>query len=169
MKLSLIAARSENDIIGNGLEIPWRARGEQLLFKGLTFNSWLIVGRKTFEAMGQLPDRKFAVISASGFVSDDEDVVAYDSVDSALEALAKITDHAFVAGGGQIYTELIDRVDVLHLTRIHAEVEGDIIFPEIPQKFSKVFEQEFQSNLNYSYELWLPAPLQGRDKEQSNE
>lgn len=157
MKLSLIAARSENDLIGNGLEIPWRARGEQLLFKGLTFNSWLIVGRKTFEAMGKLPDRKFAVISASGFESDDEDVVVYSSVDSALEALAKVTDHAFIAGGGQIYAELIDRAEVLHLTRIHAEVEGDIPFPEIPQKFSKVFEQEFQSNINYSYEIWLPS------------
>lgn len=159
MKLSLIAARSENDIIGNGLEIPWRARGEQLLFKGLTFNSWLIVGRKTFEAMGKLPDRKFAVISASGYEPEDEehDVVVFKSLDTAIETLSAITDHAFVAGGGQIYSELIDRADVLHLTRIHAEVEGDISFPAIPEKFSKVFEQEFQSNLNYSYEIWLPG------------
>lgn len=156
MKLSLIAARSENDLIGNGLEIPWRAKGEQLLFKGLTYNAWLIIGRKTFEAMGKLPDRKFAVISASGYQSDDEDVVVYNSVEAALEGLAEITDHAFVAGGGQIYAELIDRAEVLHLTRIHAEVEGDIQFPPIPEKFSKVFEQKFQSNINYSYEIWLP-------------
>lgn len=159
MKLSLIAARSENDLIGNGLEIPWRARGEQLLFKGLTFNSWLIVGRKTFEAMGKLPDRKFAVISASGFESNDEDVVVYNSIDSALEFLPSMTDHAFVAGGGQIYAELIDRADVLHLTRIHAEVEGDIKFPAIPGRFRKTFEQKFQSNINYSYEIWLPDVL----------
>jgi dihydrofolate reductase (trimethoprim resistance protein) len=163
MKLALIAARSENDIIGNGLEIPWRARGEQLLFKGLTFNSWLIVGRKTFEAMGKLPDRKFAVISASGFESDDDDVRVFNSVDSALEELAKLTDQAFIAGGGQIYAELIDRADVLHLTRIQAEVEGDISFPVIPEKFSKVFEQEFQSNINYSYEIWLPVARNGQE------
>lgn len=154
MKLSLIAARSENDIIGNGPDIPWRARGEQLLFKGLTFNAWLIVGRKTFEDMGKLPDRKFAVISASGFESEDEDVVVYPSIEIALQSLAEITDHAFIAGGGQIYAELIDRADVLHLTRIHAEVEGDIPFPAIPQRFSKIFEQKFQSNIDYSYEIW---------------
>lgn len=155
MKLSLIAARSENDVIGNGPEIPWRAKGEQLLFKGLTFNSWLIVGRKTFEDMGKLPDRKFAVISASGFQSDDEDVVVYGSIDSALESLAEKTDHAFIAGGGQIYAEMIDRADALHLTRIHTEVEGDVPFPRIPGKFAKVFEQKFHSNIDYSYEIWL--------------
>lgn len=156
MKLSLIAARSENDLIGNGADIPWRARGEQLLFKGLTFNSWLIVGRKTFEAMGKLPDRKFAVISAKGFDCEDEDVRVFNSVDSAIEELSAITDHAFIAGGGQIYAEMINRADVLHLTRIHTVVEGDIAFPAIPERFSRVFVQEFQSNLNYSYELWIP-------------
>lgn len=156
MKLSLIAARSENDLIGNGLDIPWRARGEQLLFKALTFNSWLIVGRKTFESMGKLPDRKFAVVSANGFQSEDPDVHVFPTIDAALDDLSKVTDHAFVAGGGQIYRELIDKVDVLHLTRIHKEVEGDISFPAIPDRFSCVFTQEFQSNLNYSYEIWLP-------------
>jgi|TARA_B110000483_G_scaffold99953_1_gene122698 dihydrofolate reductase (trimethoprim resistance protein) len=156
MKLSLIAARSENDLIGNGLDIPWKAKGEQLLFKALTFNAWLIVGRKTFESMGKLPNRKFAVISANGFQSNDPDVSVFSSVDSALEALSDLTDHAFIAGGGQIYRELIDKADVLHLARIHQEVEGDISFPEIPSKFSRVFVQKFQSNINYSYEIWMP-------------
>ena len=156
MKLSLIAARSENDLIGNGLDIPWRARWEQLLFKGLTYNAWLILGRKTFESMGKLPDRKFAVISASGFSVDDPDVLVFSSIDSALSELSKITDHAFIAGGGQIYREMIDKADVLHLTRIHTEVDGDIDFPPIPERFSPVFQQEFESNINYRYEIWLP-------------
>ena len=154
MKLSLIAARSENDLIGNGLDIPWRAKGEQLLFKGLTYNAWLIVGRKTFQSMGKLPNRKFAVVSASGFHSDDPDVEVFTSVDAAIEALAKRTEHAFIAGGGQIYRELIERAEVLHLTRIHKEVEGDIEFPAIPSKFQKVFQQDFESNINYRYEIW---------------
>ncbi|EQB6762499.1 dihydrofolate reductase, partial [Escherichia coli] len=54
MKLSLMVAISKNGVIGNGPDIPWSAKGEQLLFKAITYNQWLLVGRKTFESMGAL-------------------------------------------------------------------------------------------------------------------
>ncbi|WP_237249774.1 dihydrofolate reductase, partial [Salmonella enterica] len=63
LKISLISATSENGVIGNGPDIPWSAKGEQLLFKALTYNQWLLVGRKTFDSMGVLPNRKYAVVS----------------------------------------------------------------------------------------------------------
>ena len=31
------------------------AKGEQLLFKAITYNQWLLVGRKTFESMEHYP------------------------------------------------------------------------------------------------------------------
>ena len=65
MIISLMAAKSDNNVIGNNTEIPWKAEGEQLLFKAMTYNHWLLVGRKTFEAMGKLPNRKYAVVSSS--------------------------------------------------------------------------------------------------------
>nr|BCT22993.1 hypothetical protein [Klebsiella pneumoniae] len=46
MKISLISAVSENGVIGSGPDIPWSVKGEQLLFKALTYNQWLLVGRK---------------------------------------------------------------------------------------------------------------------------
>ncbi|EPK6470324.1 TPA: dihydrofolate reductase, partial [Escherichia coli] len=52
MKVSLMAAKAKNGVIGCGPDIPWSAKGEQLLFKALTYNQWLLVGRKTFESMG---------------------------------------------------------------------------------------------------------------------
>ena len=103
MKLSLISAKSENNIIGNGPDIPWSAKGEQLLFKALTFNQWLLVGRKTFESMGQLPNRKYAVVTSKGLASIPDGVLVFSNVNDALEKLATVTDHVFVSGGGQIY------------------------------------------------------------------
>lgn len=154
MRLYLIAARAENGVIGNGPEIPWRAKGEQLIFKALTFNSWLIVGRKTFESMGKLPDRRFAVVSRGGFTSSDPDVLVFPSTHAALEGLSAITDQAFIAGGGEIYRQMIDQADVLYLTRIHTQAEGDVLFPAIPQRFHRQFEQRFSSNIDYSLEIW---------------
>ncbi|ENF9342396.1 dihydrofolate reductase, partial [Escherichia coli] len=45
MKISIMAAVSENGVIGSGLDIPWHVQGEQLLFKAMTYNHWLLVGR----------------------------------------------------------------------------------------------------------------------------
>ncbi|CAM3083374.1 dihydrofolate reductase [Moritella viscosa] len=123
MKLSLMAAKSQNGIIGNGPDIPWRTKGEQLLFKAMTYNQCLLVGRKTFESMGSLPNRKYAVISRSDFVSEDENVMVFSSIESALRQLDDITDY-------------------------------DIVFPEIPDSFSLAFEQKFESNINYCYQIW---------------
>ncbi|MFO5702017.1 dihydrofolate reductase, partial [Klebsiella pneumoniae] len=53
--------------MGNGPDIAWSAIGEQLLFKAITYNQWLLVGRKTFESMGALPNRKYAVVTRSSF------------------------------------------------------------------------------------------------------
>ena len=154
MKLSLMAAKSKNGIIGNGPDIPWSAKGEQLLFKAITYNQWLLVGRKTFESMGTLPNRKYAVITRSDFVSEDENVMVFSSIESALRQLEDITDHVIVSGGGEIYRSLISTVDTLHISTIDIETEGDVVFPEIPDSFHLVFEQNFQSNINYYYQIW---------------
>ena len=153
MKLSLIAAVSENGIIGSGLDIPWSVKGEQQLFKAMTFNQWLIVGRKTFASMGKLPNRKYAVITRSNITSDDDDVIYFTSIEDALSSLEKLTDHAFVSGGGEIYKALINQVETLHISTVCTEIEGDILFPTIPNAFQTVFEQRFNSNINYVYRI----------------
>lgn len=154
MKLSLMVAISKNGVIGNGPDIPWSAKGEQLLFKAITYNQWLLVGRKTFESMGALPNRKYAVVTRSSFTSDNENVVIFPSIKDALTNLKKITDHVIVSGGGEIYKSLIDQVDTLHISTIDIEPEGDVYFPEIPSNFRPVFTQDFASNINYSYQIW---------------
>jgi len=154
MKLSLMAAISENRVIGSGPDIPWSVKGEQLLFKAMTFNHWLIVGRKTFESMGKLPNRKYAVISRNDFCSDDPDVLYFNTIGSSLDALSKKTERAFVSGGGEIYKALLPNVDEIHLSIVHKKVNGDVFFPELPDSMVKVFEQHFESNINYTYQIW---------------
>ncbi|MBH0455578.1 dihydrofolate reductase [Salmonella enterica] len=107
MKVSLIAAKAKNGVIGCGPDIPWSAKGEQLLFKALTYNQWLLVGRKTFESMGALPNRKYAVVTRSGWTSNDDNVVVFQSIEEAMDRLAEFTGHVIVSGGGEIYRETL--------------------------------------------------------------
>nr|AQS26669.1 aminoglycoside adenyltransferase [Escherichia coli] len=150
-----MVAISKNGVIGNGPDIPWSAKGEQLLFKAITYNQWLLVGRKTFESMGALPNRKYAVVTRSKCVHlTMRNVRDLSSIKDALTNLKKITDHVIVSGGGEIYKSLIDQVDTLHISTIDIEPEGDVYFREIPSNFRPVFTQDFASNINYSYQIW---------------
>ena len=157
MKLSMMAACAENGVIGNGADIPWQAKGEQLLFKAMTYNQWLLVGRKTYESMGRLPNRKYAVVSRSADIAEDDGLKVFRSIDEALAGMSELTDHLYVSGGGQLYAALIDKVDTLHLSVVHAAPDGDIFFPAVLNGLHKVFEQHFQSNIDYSYQIWQRA------------
>lgn len=154
MKISLMAAKSENGVIGHGTHIPWKVEGEQLLFKALTYNQWLLVGRKTFESMGNLPNRNYAVVTRSNYTCKDKNVFVFPSIDAALEKLETITDHVVVGGGGQVFRALIKKANILHISTIHKKVEGDVHFPEIPANFRRIFSQRFTSNIDYTYEIW---------------
>jgi dihydrofolate reductase (trimethoprim resistance protein) len=149
-----MVAISKNGIIGNGSDIPWAVKGEQLLFKAMTYNQWLLVGRKTFQSMGVLPNRKYAVLSRSDFKPHHKPVLVYPSFDEALADLPNYTKHVIVSGGGEVYKSTIDVAGTLHISVIDQEVEGDIQFPRIPKEFHIVFEQEFESNINYTYQIW---------------
>ena len=41
MAIHLVAAQAENHVIGRGIEIPWRVKGEQKLFKQITMGGTL--------------------------------------------------------------------------------------------------------------------------------
>lgn len=133
MKLSVIAAMSENRVIGRGAEIPWKLRDEQLAVKALTMGHCLIMGRKTWESIGRpLPGRTSIVVtSQSDYRVEHEDVHVVASFDAAVAAAAATgDDEAFVFGGAAVYREALPRADRLYLTCVHALVEGDVVFPE---------------------------------------
>ena len=102
MNISLVAARSENGVIGNGNEIPWSAKGEQKLFKEITMGGVLIMGRKTWESLPikPLPNRRNIVLSKTKNMK-------MENFNSYEECIAKLklenVDKIFIIGGRSIY------------------------------------------------------------------
>jgi dihydrofolate reductase len=132
MRISLIAAMAENGVIGRDGHLPWHLAADLKRFKRLTMNHALIMGRKTWESIGQpLPGRRMIVITRQmKYRADGATVV--NSLDEAV-ALAQQTgdDEAFVIGGAEIYRIALPIADRLYMTLVLAEVEGDAKFPEI--------------------------------------
>lgn len=151
---AIVAARSLNGVIGRGDEIPWRVKGEQKLFREITMNGVLIMGRKTFESIGRpLPGRVTVIVTRDDY--DAPDCVITHGLDEALALAADMDKPVFIAGGGQIYEQSLPLVQSVHLSTIQTRVDGDVYFPEFPtSEFSLEREEMFESNIDYIYQYF---------------
>lgn len=130
MRLSLIAAVSENGIIGRGGELPWHLPADLRRFKALTMGHHLLVGRKTWESIGRpLPGRTMVVISRRPGYAPAGVRVARSLEEAVALAAAAGEEEAFVGGGEALYRAALPQADRLYLTRVGAEVPGDARFP----------------------------------------
>jgi len=132
MRISIIVAASENDVIGRGNELPWHLSADLRRFKRLTMGHHLVVGRRTWESIGRaLPGRSMIVISRSP-PELPEGVRAAGSIEEAFEvARSAGEEELFVAGGAAIYALTLPLADKLYLTRVHAAIDGDVVLPAI--------------------------------------
>ena len=154
-ELTIIAAVSTNNVIGNDNKLIWKLSNDLKRFKNLTTNHSVIMGRKTFESLpNPLPDRDNIVITRDTNYSK-PNIQVCSSIEDAIN-LTKTDTQPFIIGGGEIYSQTINIVDKIELTRVHGEFDGDAYFPEIPLDiFELINEENYNSDLenefDYSY------------------
>ena len=154
-ELTIIAAVSINNVIGNNNKLIWKLSNDLKRFKNLTTNHSVIMGRKTFESLpNPLPNRDNIVITRDTNYSK-PNIQVCSSIEDAIN-LTKTDTQPFIIGGGEIYSQTINIVDKIELTRVHEEFDGDSYFPEIPLDiFELINEENYNSDLenefDYSY------------------
>jgi dihydrofolate reductase len=152
--VSIIVAVSENNVIGKKGELPWYIPEDLKRFKALTTNHPIIMGRKTHESIGRpLPNRTNIIITRDESFKS-EGCVVTNSLDEALK-IAKDSDGSdeiFIIGGGEIYSQAMDKVDKIHMTLIKGTLDGDVYFPDYSEfkNIKKVGEGETDK---YKYEF----------------
>jgi len=134
MIISIIAAMSENGVIGYRGTIPWVISSDRRLFRKLTMGHTLIMGRKTFESIGHpLHGRRNIVLSRRPDYMP-EGCVICGSLEDALHACAD-SEQVFICGGEELYRKALPLATNIFLTIIHTDTEGDTFFPPIPDDF----------------------------------
>lgn len=129
MRISIIAALATNNVIGRDNQLPWHLSADLKRFKALTMGHHLIMGRKTFASIGRaLPGRTTIVLTRDELFAA-ENVTVARSLQDAL-AMAAGDDEVFIAGGAEIYAQALHVAHRMYLTRVHADVEGDAVFPD---------------------------------------
>jgi dihydrofolate reductase len=136
VEVFIVVAAASNRVIGRDDELPWRISSDLKHFKRLTMGCPLVMGRKTFASIGKaLPGRANIVVSRDpGFSA--AGVMVAGSPEAALAqaaAIVRMSGAAGIAviGGGDLYAQLIDRVDRVELTEVKLmpDPTGAVLFP----------------------------------------
>ncbi|HKK06012.1 MAG TPA: type 3 dihydrofolate reductase [Gammaproteobacteria bacterium] len=141
MLVSLIAALTDDHVIGIDNRLPWKLPADMRWFRRHTLGKTVIMGRKTFESLGcrPLPERRNVVVTSDrGFTAEGADVV--HDIDAALAAPGPGEEELMVIGGASFYEQMLPRARRLYLTYVHADIEGDAWFP----RFDALQWQEVQ-------------------------
>lgn len=130
-RLALIAAVSSNGVIGRNGTIPWHIPADLGRFRDLTEGQPIVMGARTFESLpGLLPNRPHIVVT-SRFGSLPDGVLRARSPDEAFDLARNLAGRRiWIIGGRALYSHFLPMTDEIQLTRIDADIDGDIFFPD---------------------------------------
>jgi dihydrofolate reductase len=152
--LSLIVAIAENGVIGRKNQLPWRLGSDLRRFRRLTMGHPLIMGRKTFEAIGKpLDGRDSIVVSrANPSLALSPHLFSAASPEEALTTARKLAEargvkEAFVIGGAELFKAALPYANRIYLTRVHGRPEGDVYWePPLSDGWIEISRKEYPAS-----------------------
>ena len=132
--VSIVAAMTEDRVIGKDGGIPWNVSEDLRFFKKLTTGHPVIMGRRTFESIGTpLPGRVNIVLSRSVNRNTRDDVFVVPSLKDALEKAKSWMPgkEMFIIGGAEVFRLALPLADRIYLSIIPGSYPGDTYFPGI--------------------------------------
>lgn len=154
MKIIIISALSNNNVIGLDGKMPWHSKEEFKHFKNTTLGYPILMGRKTFEGIGKtLPGRLNIVISTSFDANNysNDNLVTFDSIEKAINFCKDKYEKLFICGGYQIYKQTIDFADEMILSKFRFETKGDTFFPDIVESKWDIYHNEKYDEFDVFY------------------
>jgi dihydrofolate reductase len=127
-RVALVVAMADNGVIGKGGGLPWHLPDDLKYFKVVTFGKPVLMGRRTFESIGKpLPGRRNLVMTraATAAVPGLEYVGSVEQARSLAAGAAELC----VIGGAEVFALALPLATRIYLTRVHAQVTGDVYFP----------------------------------------
>lgn len=128
-KIHAIVARSNNNVIGVGDDLPWHLPKDMRRFVRLTKGNTVVMGRKTYQSIGKpLQDRENIVLSRVRGLELNGCTVCH-SIEECIDSATN--DNIFVIGGAEIYKLFDGLYDTIYLTDVHIDIdaENSVEFP----------------------------------------
>ncbi|MDO8581476.1 MAG: dihydrofolate reductase [bacterium] len=150
--LALIAAIDQQNCIGKDGTLPWHIPEDLAHFKKLTEGKTVLMGRKTWESLPEkyrpLPNRTNIVITRQNDYALPAGVERYDSVNTAISAHPN--KDIMVIGGGEIFTQTINKADTLYMTHVTQTVTAcTAFFPSIDLTLWRETERDNRDGFSF--------------------
>ena len=151
MKISVVVAKSKNNVIGKNNQLPWHLPADLKHFKNITMGKPIIMWRKTFESIGKpLVGRRNIIVSRNKELKIAGCEICH-SIEDALNVV-KMEKEVMIIGGANLFSSCLSRVNCVYLTLIDAEFEGDTFFNDLNvDEWQLVFEENFSPDEKNSY------------------
>ena len=140
--ISLIAAMSNNCVIGANNTIPWNSKKDLSIFRKYTIGSSVIMGKNTWLSLNQKPlkDRNNIVVSKTLKLEYSNSLSTANCLECAITQFTIKSNYrdAWIIGGASIYKEALEKKipERLIISKMNFDVEGDTYFPSIPKCYS---------------------------------
>lgn len=166
MKIAIVAAIGPNRVIGRAGRLPWQGEFSADLkrFKALTTGHVVIMGRRTFESIGNVLSGRVNIVVTSnpsyavrgGYV-----VKSFESAIAFASFMPNVRDAqrtVFVIGGRRMYEQALECADVIYLTKVQSVFQGDTYFPDFCRSLWKRVslehhEPDDRNHYPYSFEI----------------
>lgn len=133
MGISVIVAMTKERVIGSNGRIPWHMKEDMELFKSLTTNNTVIMGRTTWLSLPKrfrpLPDRSNIIVSTT--IGPQEGAKVCRSVDEALDEAKRNGNQIYCIGGAKLYAAMLPLADGMCISWVKKQYGGDTYFPEV--------------------------------------
>jgi dihydrofolate reductase len=152
--LHLIVACSENRVIGRNGRLPWRIPEDLRFFHDETAGQTCVLGRICYETWPRArEDGRRPVVITSHRAIEQPGVHVATSLPEGLAIGETLPGEIYICGGQRIYEETLalHRPMRLHLTLVHAEIEGDTFFPEWRHLAWRELSRRESHDANYRY------------------
>lgn len=160
--ISMIIAAAQNRVMGRDNQMPWHLPNDLQYFKRSTMGKPMIMGRKTYESLGKpLPGRPHIIITRQANYqapnANEQVQVVTNLADAITAAEALVADietaEVMVIGGAEICSLAFPQTQRLYLTQVHADVDGDVYFPEFDlNEWREVSREDYQASEGNPYD-----------------
>ncbi len=147
MDIGIIAAISDNGVIGKDGRLPWHIPEDFKHFKKLTFGNSVIMGRKTYNSIGK------PLVGRENIVLTRGNIEGVRTAKSLTEALI-IAEHGnymrtYIIGGHSVYKDALSVANFMEITEVHQEVDGDVYFPKFNWNYWREVTREYKDNHSF--------------------
>lgn len=148
--INLIACVGKNGELGKDGKLVFHLKRDMKFFVEQTKGHTVIMGRKTYEGIGQpLSDRRNIVITHRKI----DGVECSESLPFTVgRLLGEGEEEIYIIGGASIYKQALPYADTIYLTEVDKSADADVYFPEFDKTlFTKhILVSDSENGINFN-------------------